>query len=55
MGPIINQILGVRVIMVLMEMVEVMLVLGLPTSPPQMIILAEMGMMGGFINLSVSA
>ena len=41
--------------MVLLEMVEVVLVLGPPISPPQKIILSEIERMGGLFHLIVSA
>ena len=40
--------------MLLLDMVEVVLVLGKPTSNPRNIFLAETGMVGIFRNLSVS-
>ena len=40
--------------MLLLVMVEVVFLLGQPTSTPQNMILAETGMMGCFRNLSVS-
>ena len=52
---IINQLLVGSIIIVLMEMVEVVLVLGKPNSTPQKRILSDTGIMGDIRNLSVSA
>ena len=41
--------------MVLLEMVEVVLVLGPPIYPPKKIILSEIKSMGGLFNLIMSA
>ena len=53
-GPILHHIFGGKTTILRMVMVEVLLVLGQPTYPPQNIILAEAGRMGIFRNLSVS-
>ena len=51
--PILHHILWGIIILLMMVMVEVLLVLGKPTSTPKNIILAETGMMRIFKNLSV--
>ena len=51
-GPIINYIWKVMINLVLLVMVDVVLVLWPPTSPPRKLVLVETGMMRSLSNLS---
>ena len=53
-GTNINKMLGGRIIILLMMMVEVVLVLGQPTSPPEMIFLRDEGMVWCLVHPIVS-